>query len=84
MPTLCPHCGKVNTLADAEGYTEEAPREYHAACLSARNAGLPDAVPAATIEAPLSSPQADRPAIDPGLTPWRIGPNGELLTAEEI
>lgn len=28
--TLCPGCGKENKLAD--GYTEEAPREYHAEC----------------------------------------------------
>ena len=32
MKTTCPHCGKNNPLADAEGYTDEAPREYHADC----------------------------------------------------
>ena len=32
LPTICPHCGKVNPLADEDGYTDEAPREYHAAC----------------------------------------------------
>ncbi len=30
--TICPACGKVNEYANAEGYTEGAPRAYHAAC----------------------------------------------------
>jgi hypothetical protein len=29
---VCPVCGKVNELAEAEGYTEEYPREWHSAC----------------------------------------------------
>jgi len=28
----CPLCGLVNDLVDAEGYTDEAPRSYHADC----------------------------------------------------
>ncbi len=55
---ICPQCKKENPYADEDGYTDEAPREYHAACWRALTAAawtpqdyyaLPAPRPAATI-----------------------------------
>ena len=49
----CPLCGQPNDLVDAEGYTDEAPRSYHADCwriVDAARTRIVDAARAAKVQ----------------------------------